>query len=135
MFGEWEYQHCKTKQIDGIGWNCMRHFIPIYFTALDMVYEFTINTDTKIPILFVRKVNIQLGKCKSRVLYNLAYDDTVHLINSKGYVPTISKVNDLVDNNTLKKWKLALLCIDCDRVIYDDISTGSEFMSLFRKIK
>jgi hypothetical protein len=135
MFGEWEYQHCKTQQIDGISWNCMKHFIPIYFTALNMVYEFAIHTDSKMPILFVRKVNTQLGKVKKRVLYNLAYDDTVHLINDNGFVPTISKVNKLVDQNTLKKWELLQLCIDCDRVIYDTIATGSEFMSLFRKIK
>lgn len=135
MFGEWEYQHCKTEQIDGISWNCMRHFIPIYFTALNQVYELTINTDIKVPILFVRKVNIQMGKCKTKVKYNLSYDDSVHLINNDGFVPTITKVNDFVDKRTKEKFNMALLCIDCGRVIYDTIGTGSEFMSLFSRVK
>lgn len=134
MFGEWEYQHCQTKQIDGIGWNCMRHFIPIYFTALNNIYEFTINTDIKMPILFIRKINIQYGKCKTKVKYNLSSDNSVVLINNNGIVPSISKINELVDEGTLKKWHLALLCLECDRVIFDTIETGSEFRGHFKEV-
>lgn len=134
MFGEWEYQHCITKYIDGIGWNCMRHFIPIYFTAYNCVYEFTINTDIQIPILFIRKVNIQLGKCGTKVKYNLSFDNSVTLVNKFGIVPTINKINRLIDKTTLSKWELALLCMECGRVIYDTIETGSEFQSMLQRI-
>ncbi len=134
MFGEWEYQHCQTKMIDGIGWNCNRHLIPIYLTALNTVYEMTINTDIKIPILFVRKVNTQLGKVKSTIKYNWSFDNTVLLSTKNGFVPTLTKINSLVDNATLSKYKLAMECIDAGRVIYDSISTGSEFMSYIKKM-
>ena len=130
MFGEWEYNHCNTENIDGIGWNCMRHFVPIYFTALEQCYEFTINTDIKVPITFIRKVNTQDGRVKNKVKYNLSYDNTVILTSSNGIVPMISKVNTLVDTQTRKKWELIQQCIECRRVIFDTVSTGSEIMSL-----
>lgn len=135
MFGEWEYQHCKTRILDGIGWNCMRHLIPIYLTAINQVYEFTIHTDIKMPILFVRKVNTQMGKVNTNILYNLSYDDSVLLRNKNGIVPTITKINDLVDDKTKQKWSMALKCYECGRVIYDTIATGSEFMNLLPKVR
>lgn len=135
MFGEWEYQHCITKQIDGVGWNCMRHLIPMYFTALGNVYEFTLNCDIQIPILFVRKVNTQDGKCKTNIKYNFTYDRTVTLINKNGIVPSITKINDFLDDDTIEKWNIANKCLNCGRVIYDTIATGSEFQSLYNKIR
>ena len=133
MFGEWEYQTCQTKQIDGITWNCMRHFVPIYFTAHTKVYEFTINTDLKVPIVFIRTINVQMGKVKDTVKYNLALDDTVRLVSKKGYVPTIKKVNSLVDANTRDKWALVQECLECGRVIFDTVETGSDIISLLMK--
>lgn len=134
MFGEWEYNHCQTKFIDGIGWNCMRHFIPIYLTALNQCYEFTINTDISVPILFVRKVNIQMGRCKPKVKYNLSFDNTVQLNTVNGCVPTITSVNNLVDKTTREKWKYVKLCMETSRVIYDTIATGSEVMSYLKLV-
>ena len=66
--------------------------------------------------------------------YNLSKDNSVVLINSNGIVPSITKINDLVDSSTLKKWKLVTDCIDCGRVIFDTIETGSEFMSLSKEV-
>lgn len=135
MFGEWEYKHCNTDNIDGITWNCMRHFVPIYFTAIEQVYEFTLYTDGKLPILFVRKVNTQNGMVKTKVKYNLSYDNTVILTNNNGIVPIISKINSLIDSRTLSKWELSVKCFECGRVVYDSVSTGSEIMSLLMGVK
>lgn len=135
MFGEWEYNHCITSTIDGVGWNCYRNLIPIYLTALGNVYEFTINMDIQVPILFIRKVNTQYGKCKTTIRYNLTYDRTVNLINKNGIVPTITKVNSLVDDSLLELWEMANKCIECGRVIFDKIETGGEFQNLYAKIK
>ena len=135
MFGEWEYQHCETKKIDGVGWNSKRHLVPIYFTALEKVYEFSLYTDGKVPIGFVRDVNTQLGKCSKFIKYNLSYDNTVKLINVTGFVPIISKINKLVDESTLKKWEIFRDCFDCDRIVYNSIETGSEIKSYFKEMK
>lgn len=135
MFGEWEYTNCTTTKIDGIGWNCMRHLIPLYLTALGNVYEFTINTDITIPILFVRKVNTQNGVCGTKIKYNLTYDRSVNLINKKGIVPTFTKMNDFIDDDTLCLWQMGMKCVSCGRVIFDNVATGSEFIHLIEKIE
>lgn len=135
MFGEWEYNNCITTQIDGVGWNCMKNLVPIYFTALGNVYEIAIHIDTQIPITFIRKVNTQNGKCSKLVKYNLTVDRSVNLINKRGIVPTITSVNDFIDENTLNKWSIFIKCLECGRIIYDKIETGSEFIHFYGKIK
>lgn len=135
MFGEWEYNNCITGKIDGVGWNCMRHLIPIYLTALGNVYEFTINTDIKIPILFVRKVNTQNGVCGTKIKYNLTYDRTVNLINKNGIVPSFTHINEFIDDDTICLWDMGMKCLKCGRVIFDNVATGSEFLHLIEKIE
>lgn len=135
MFGEWEYQHCNTKEIDGVGWNCWRNLVPLYLTALGYSYELTINYDLPLPILFVRKPNIQNGKCKTNIKYNLTYDRTVTLISKDGVVPSITRMTDMIDDDTKDKWDTAMRCLNCGRVVYDEVSTGSEFMRLVEKVK
>ena len=135
MFGEWEYQHCITGKIDNIGWNCKRHLLPMYFTALGQVYEFTVNTDIQVPITFIRKVNTQNGKVSNLIKYNLTYDRSVVLISKDGYVPTVTKVNSLLPKSIVDKWNTILKCIEAGRVIFDDISTGGEFLNLLPKIQ
>lgn len=134
MFGEWEYQHCITKQIDDVTWNCYRHLIPFYFTALSQVYEFTIYTDSAIPILFIRKVNTQLGKVSTKILFNFTYDRSVTLISKNGIVPSITRMNDLLPNHIIEKWTTIKKCIEAGRVIFDTIETGGEFLNLLPKI-
>ena len=113
----------------------MRHLIPLYLTALGNVYEFTINTDITIPILFVRKVNTQNGVCGTKIKYNLTYDRSVNLINKKGIVPTFTKMNDFIDDDTLCLWQMGMKCVSCGRVIFDNVATGSEFIHLIEKIE
>lgn len=134
MFGEWEYNHCVTTNIDGIGWNCMRHLVPILMTALSSVYEFTINYSVRLPILFIRKINTQDGKCHKSIKYNLTYDRSVVLINKNGIVPSVTKITKLVDDETIEQWNIVQQCIDCGRVIFDTIETGGEFQNLYNKI-
>ena len=135
MFGEWEYQHCITKQIDGVGWNCTRHLIPLYVTALGQTYELTIYTAIKIPIAFVRKPNIQLGKCRENIKYNLTYDRTVNLISKSGIVPSFTRLTSFIDSATMDKIKVFNECLSCGRVIFDTIETGSEFLAIYEKIR
>lgn len=134
MFGEWEYNHTNTKGIDGITWNCNRHRVNLYVTGGNDVYELSLYMDSKLPILFVRKVNTQQGKVKESIYYNLSYDNSVILMNKKGFVPIIAKVNSLVDTNTLKQWDYVCDCYNAGRVVYDTIETGSNFMYIFDKV-
>ena len=146
LFGEWDYDHCNTHGIDGITWNCYRHLVPIYVTAMEKVYELTLYTDSKLPILFVRIVNIQQGKCRKEILYNLSLDNTLLLTKQKEiktkdkteykreYIPLINKVNNLVDKNTLEMYNLVKLCIESGRMVYDTISTGSNFLQIIDKL-
>lgn len=135
MFGEWEYQHCITKQIDNVTWNCMRHLIPFYFTALSQVYEFTINSDEILPVVFIRKVNTQNGKVSEKIRFNFTYDRTVTLISKNGVVPSVTRMNSLLPKTILEGWETILKCVECGRVIFDTIETGGEFLNLLPKIK
>ena len=64
--------------------------------------------------------------------YHVVYNENA--VNKNGIVPTVNKINKLIDKKTLSKWELALLCMDCGRVIYDTIETGSEFQSMLQRI-
>ena len=90
--------------------------------------------DSKLPILFVRKVNTQQGKVKESIYYNLSYDNSVILMNKKGFVPIIAKVNSLIDTNTKRQWDYVCECYNAGRVVYDTIETGSNFMYIFDKV-
>ena len=135
MYGEWEYKHCNTKSLDGISWNCNKHIIPLYVTALDVIYELAIYTDSSLPILFIRDVNTQEGKVSTLIKYNLSFDNSQPLTNKYGFVPTINKINDLVDKGTIEKWNLAIKCIECGRVLFNSISVGSNFITVLNDIR
>lgn len=136
LYGEWEYIKCNTTSIENISWKNMRHLVPIYITANELVYEMSLYTDSLLPILFVRNVNTQYGKVNSNIRYNLSLDNTVVLYSEKRkeFVPRINKINSLVDVNTTKLYKTCIDCLDAGRVIFSDISTGSNFIQIIKEI-
>lgn len=136
LYGEWEYDLANTKRIDDITWNCERKLIPIYVTALGLVYELSIY-DKSNPVAFVRKVNTQQGFVKPRIKYNLAYDDSVMLRSTKGPVPMYKKINKIVkyqDESIYEMYNIFKLCLEAGRVIFDTIDTGSDFTRVISKI-
>lgn len=136
LYGEWEYIKCNVSSIENISWKNMRHLIPIYVTASELVYELSLYTDSLLPILFVRIVNTQYGKVNSNIRYNLSLDDTVVLYSEKrkSFIPRINKINKLVDEKTRDVYDTAISCLDAGRVIFSDISTGSNFIQIIREI-
>lgn len=137
MYGEWEYIKCNTKSIENISWNKMRHLVPIYITANELVYEMSLYTDSLLPILFVRNVNTQYGKVNNLVKYNLSLDNTVVLYSDKrkSFVPRINKINRLVDKNTIEIFGKCMDCLDAGRVIFSEVSVGSNFIQIVKEIK
>lgn len=131
MYGEWDYDVVNTLNIDGKGWNVQRRLIPMYITAIGEVYELTLWED-KNPIAFVRKINTQQGLVRSEILYNLSYDNSLVLTNKNGIVPMYGKVNRLMDEETRAYYEIFCLCIQAKRVVYDKISSGSDFMKIFK---
>lgn len=133
LYGEWEYDVCNNKNIDGIGWESQRRLLPIYITALGQCYEMSVYLH-KNPIAFVRKPNTQNGFVKEYIKYNLTYDDSLKLTNKNGCVPTYGKINKLVDNDTLKLFDIFKLCVDAKRIVFDTMETGSDFHRYLNKI-
>lgn len=136
IYGEWEYIKCNTKPIEGISWNNMRHLVPLYVTANELVYELSLYTDSLIPILFVRNINTQNGLVNSIIKYNLSLDNTVVLYSEKrkSFVPRLNCVNKLIDKSTLEIYSLCINCLDAGRVVFSDVSTGSNFIQIVRSI-
>lgn len=130
LYGEWEYDLVNISNVDGIGWNTKRRLLPFYCTAIGDVYEISLYESNN-PIVFIRKINTQNGEVRKDILYNLSYDNSVTLINKNGVVPVYAKFNRLIDNETLMYWEIAKLCIDTKRVVYDNISSGSDFMKIY----
>ena len=137
LLGEWEYNRCNVKPIDDVYWHTReRHLAPFYVTSMDNVFELSLFTDYKLPILFVRPINTQDGKVNQYIKYNLCFDNTVVLRNKEiGIVPTISHMTSLVDKDTLSVYKICLDCIDSGRVVYKDLASGSMFVSIMREIR
>ena len=137
MYGEWDYDVVNIKEVDGIGWNSERHLIPMYLTALGEVYEMSEYVSPN-PIVFVRKVNTQNGVVKPYIKFNLSYDSSLTLVsNIKGKiirVPQYGKVNELLPESVMAFWKLLMLCIEAKRVVFDSMSTGSDFVRIAREM-
>lgn len=131
LYGEWEYDLVNTLNVDGKGWNCERRLLPIYVTAIGEVYEISIYEDQN-PIAFVRKVNTQNGMVRSDIKYNLSYDNSLILTNKYGVVPMYGKINNLVDETTRKYYEIFKQCLEAKRVVYDKISSGSDFTRVFK---
>lgn len=127
LYGEWEYDIVNTSEIDGIGWNCERMLIPIYLTSLGEVYEMSIYVSND-PILFVRKINTQNGEVRKEIMYNLSYDGSLKLINKNGIVPMYGKVTKLMGDSMNEYWDIIKDCLTSKRVVFDKISSGSDFM-------
>lgn len=135
LYGEWEYKEKEIKSIDNISWSDMRYIIPVYITALNEVYEMSIYGDG-IPILFVRKINVQHGFISRKIHYNLSYDDTVQLRYGKGKkpVPFFKKPSIFWGDEILDRFEVAKECLRVGRVIYTDFGTGTEFEKIFKEI-
>lgn len=133
LYGEWEYDAVNVKDIDGIGWNTDRAIIPMYFTALKQVYEMSIHIDQN-PIAYVRKLNTQNGFVKEQVQYNLSYDDSLILSNKHGIVPLYGKVNELIAPEVRRMFEIFMLAVQAKRVVFDTISTGSDFLKLIKTV-
>lgn len=136
LYGQWEYDIANTKRIDDITWNSNRKLLPIYITALGLVYEISLYEKGH-PVAFIRKVNTQQGFVKKYIKYNLSYDNSVILRSEKGIVPIYKKINGLVkmiDNDVYNLYNIFKLCLDCGRVIFDTIETGSDFTRVISKI-
>lgn len=138
MYGEWDYDIVNIREVDGIGWKNRRKLIPLYLTALGEVYEFSEYVN-KNPIIFIRKVNTQNGVVKPYIRYNICYDNSMKLVtNNNGkmmIVPTYAVVNELLGEDIVNFWKLLLLCIDAKRVVFDNLSTGSDFLRVVKDMK
>lgn len=133
LYGEWEYDLVNTLNIDGKGWNTQRRLLPIYVTAIGEVYELSI-LEQENPIAFVRKINTQGGMVRHDIKYNLSYDNSLVLTNKHGIVPMYGKINSLVDETTRKYYEIFKQCIEAKRIVYDKISSGSDFMKVYKYI-
>lgn len=134
LYGEWEYTQTNTKYIDDIGWSSDRELIPVYFTALEQVYELSVYTKG-LPVLFVRKVNTQQGMVNKKIKYNLSYDNSIRLSHFGGdIVPITHKITSLLPENIVKYFSLVNLCIESSRVVFDNVANGSDFLSAYKKI-
>lgn len=131
LYGEWEYDLVNTLNIDGIGWSARRRLIPLYVTALGEVYELSL-FEARNPVAFVRKVNTQAGKVRDEIRYNLSYDNSLVLASRSGVVPMYGKVTNLMDENTRALWAVFKDCVVSKRVVYDKISSGSDFMRVYK---
>lgn len=137
LYGEWEYNICNIKDVDGIGWSCKRRLVPAYVTAMEDVYEMSEYVSNN-PIIFVRKVNTQNGRVKPAIKYNLSYDDSVDLVCRDGAVdkriPKYGKVNELLPSEITEFWKVMKLCIEAKRVVFDTMRTGSDFINFIKAL-
>lgn len=134
LFGEWEYSAMNTTGVDGITWKDKRLLFPVYVTGNGDVYELTLYI-TGEPVCFVRKLNTQMGVVRKEIKYNLSYDDSVHLVNKNGTVPTYGKLNKLIPENILEMWETIKLCIEAKRFVSNNIESGSDFMKIYEYVK
>lgn len=137
MYGEWDYDVVNIKDVDGYGWSSKRRLIPMYLTALGEVFEMSIKQGEN-PILFVRKVNTQNGIVKPYIKFNLSYDNSLYLVtnvNGKlNRVPQYGFVNELLPEDIREFWKVAKLCIQAKRAVFDSMSTGSDFIRVMKEL-
>lgn len=132
--GEWELRKCNTRPIDNISWRNKRHLLPIAVTTFDNVFEITLYIDSALPIVFVRTINTQDGKVNEYIKYNLSYDNLTKLVNKDGAVPIINKVNELVDEDTRKGYKLMMSCLQVGRVVFSSVPEGSLFLGVMEEL-
>ena len=137
MYGEWDYDVVNIKEVDGYGWSSKRRLIPAYVTALGEVFELSIRMGSD-PILFVRKVNTQNGIVKPYIKYNISYDNSLSLssnIDGKIIrVPQYGHINELLPEDIREFWKVAMLCIDAKRAVFDCMPTGSDFIRISKEL-
>ena len=133
MYGEWEYDVVNTDNVDGIGWKQMRYLIPAYVTALGETYEMSLYKG-KNPILFVRKPNTQNGFVRKEIRYNFSIDNSVRLDNVNGIVPMYGRCNELVAMDVREMIRVAKMCLDAKRVVFDTLATGSDFTRVIGEV-
>ena len=129
LFGEWEYAVLNIKDVDGIGWKEKRKLLPFYITGMGECFELSLY-ESIYPILFIRKVNNQLGIVREDIRFNLSYDGLTILTNKRGRVPMFGKVNKLVDDECMMYWETVRLCIEAQRVVFDNMENGSDFLNM-----
>lgn len=138
MYGEWDYDIVNIKEIDGVGWSARRRKVPIYFTSLGKVYEFTEYVSPN-PIIFIRTVNTQKGVVNPYIRYNISHDNSIRLVTSRkdcaGIVPTYGAVNELLPDGIREFWSLLKLCVQAKRIVYDSLATGSDFLRAFNAME
>lgn len=135
LYGAWDYDKMNVSDVDGIGWSSKRKLFPCYVTALEEVFELSIFMSSN-PIVFVRKINIQNGKCREEIKYNISYDNSLVLVSKKGIVPMYSKIsNKLMPKGICELWEVIKACIDCKRFVCDKLESGSDFMKVYDIIK
>lgn len=128
LLGEWEYKNANITKVDGVGWDHMRHLIPVYVTGMGKVYELSINTDEKLPIGFARELQTNGLKVSKKIRYNLKMADGVELVNSYGVVPSLSHVSEkMIDEDTYVALEWFVECLTCGRVVFDSLETGTNF--------
>ena len=134
LYGEWEYKETNISNVDGVTWNSQRKFVPVYFTAIEKVYEVTLKM-SKNPIAFVRIINTQNGLVKESIKYNLCYDNSVTLNTHKGrIIPMYSKVSEFFDETTTQQLSILKECLRTSRVVFDNVSTGTIFTKIAKEM-
>lgn len=139
LYGDWEHKKKEVTGIDGVTWSCMRYLVPVAITAIGDVYELSLSVTDKIskdnPILFVRKINTQQGKISAKILYHLAYDDSITLFHEKTqqFVPTYKRISSFWGEDVLHKFDIVKECVRVGRVVYSNFETGTEFEKIFEE--
>lgn len=135
MHGEWEYNLCNTKDVDGISWKSKRRICDFYITALKNVYEVSISSG-KNPVAFVRKINTQNGIVRKECRYNLSFDNSLNLIRSDlSIVPKYNRVSRMfMTENVISDIEIITECVNVGRVVYQSLECGNDFNLALGKI-
>lgn len=131
LYGEWEYNDCNTKSVDGFTWNSRRRRINAYITGLTNVYEMSYIGGTN-PIAFIRKINTQNGIVSPSIKYNLCFDNSIELLTHKGaIIPKYTHKSCYINGTILHELELIENCIKCGRTVYQNEQTCTEFKTAF----
>lgn len=131
LYGEWEYNDCNTKSVDGISWNNKRKRINAYITGLTNVYEMSYIGGTN-PIAFIRKINTQKGVVSQAIKYNLCFDNSIDLITAKGnIIPKYSRSSKFINGAILHELEIINECVNCGRCVFENEQICTEFKTAF----
>lgn len=136
LHGQWEYDDCNTKEIDGISWKDKRRIVRAYVTALKNVYEISIH-ESENPICFVRKVNTQNGIVNKRIEYNISFDNSVKLYHYGDVaIPKYRRISEkFMYQDVIDDFDVLSECIRCGRIVFQTIEIGTEFTVAYNGIK